>query len=70
MGEYSMIQIALKPTPEIVIHLNEDVDSHDECECRWCYFNDKECWCGKGRIVMNSAICEAQHIYNGSEKYL
>ena len=39
MGEYSMIQIALKLTLEIVIHSNEDVDSHDECKCKMVLFH-------------------------------
>lgn len=39
MGEYSMIQIVLKPALEIVIHPNEDIDSHDECKCKMVLFH-------------------------------
>lgn len=39
MGEYSMIQIVLKSALEIVIHPNEDIDSHDECKCKMVLFH-------------------------------
>ena len=59
------LRAALKPVLGIVIPPDEDVDSHDGCECRWCYSGDKECWRGKGMNVMD-AVRDAQRIYNGS----
>lgn len=65
--ENANLLAALKPVLGIVIPPDEDRDSNDECECKWCCFGDSECWRGKGRIVM-SAVREAQRIYISGDK--